>query len=87
VLSPVATMIEAYEAHEMTRLLEELQRPYGRDHGEPVRAGREGTYRQAADGLIFRLSAAEGPMEAEAAARTLFALACREACGGQVAGR
>ena len=71
----------------MTRLLEELQRPYGREHGEPVRAGREGTYRQAADGLIFRLSAAEGPTEAEAAARTLFALACSEARGGEAAGR
>jgi hypothetical protein len=66
----------------MTRLLEELQRPYGREHGELVRAGREGTYRQAADGLIFRLSAAEEPADAEAAARTLFALACREASGG-----
>lgn len=66
----------------MTRLLEELQRPYGREHGELVRAGREGVYRQAADGLIFRLSAAEAPEDAEAAARTLFALACREASGG-----
>jgi hypothetical protein len=65
----------------MTRLLEELQRPYGREHGELVRTGREGTYRQAADGLIVRLSTAEAAGEAEGVARTLFELACRDAGG------
>jgi hypothetical protein len=66
----------------MTRLLEELQRPYGRERGEHVRTGREGTYRQAADGLIVRLSVAEAAGDAEGEARALFELACREARGG-----
>ena len=44
----------------MARLLEELERPYGREHYELIRAGREGIYRQAADGLIIRIAAAEG---------------------------
>jgi hypothetical protein len=65
----------------MTRLLEELARPRGREDCELVRAGRTGTYWQTADGLIVRLSAAETAVEAEAAQRALLALACRDANG------
>jgi hypothetical protein len=65
----------------MARLLEELERPYGRDHLELIRAGREGIYRRAADGLIIRIAAAEGAHEAERIARALLDLACRYAAG------
>ena len=65
----------------MTRLLEEFQRPYGRERGDFVNAGREGTYWQAADGLIVRRAAAENADEAESAARTLFDLAIAHASG------
>lgn len=65
----------------MARLLEELERPYGRDHFELVRAGRDGIYRQAADGLIVRLAAAEAAHEAEGHARELLDLAVRYASG------
>jgi len=65
----------------MTKLLEELERPRGREDSRLVRSGREGTYWQAADGLIVRLTAAETPAEAQAAQRALLALACREAAG------
>ncbi len=65
----------------MTRLLEEFQRPYGRERGELVRAGCEGTYWQAADGLIVRLAAAEAARETEAVARTLLDLAVAYARG------
>ena len=65
----------------MTKTLEELERPRGREDCRLVRAGREGTYWQAADGLIVRLTAAETVAEAEAAQRALLALACREAAG------
>jgi len=47
-----------------------------------VRQGREGTYWQAADGLIVRLAAREGDLDAEATQRELLMLACRDA-GGQ----
>ena len=64
----------------MTRTLLQLERPRGRDDLELVRAGREGTYWQAADGLIVRVAAAEPDRNAEAAAqRVLLALACRDA--------
>ncbi|MEP7180696.1 MAG: hypothetical protein ABI886_00745 [Betaproteobacteria bacterium] len=58
-----------------------------------MRAGRDGTYRQAADGLIVRLAAAEerpaagvgvragADRDAEAVQRELLALACRDAAG------
>jgi len=65
----------------MARLLEELQRPYGRDHYELVRAGREGVYWQAADGLIVRLADAEAVREAHGFARVLLDLAVRYASG------
>ncbi len=66
----------------MARLLEELERPYGREHWQLIRAGREGMYRQAADGLIIRIAAAEAAHQAEGIARALLDLACRYA-GGQ----
>ena len=56
---PGATTSDDKEAHKMARLLEELERPYGRDHFDLIRAGRDGIYRQAADGLIIRIAAAE----------------------------
>jgi hypothetical protein len=65
----------------MARLLEELERPYRRDHLELIRAGRDGIYRRAADGLIIRLAAAECVREAEGVARHLFDLAVRYASG------
>ncbi len=65
----------------MARLLEELERPYGRDHFELIKAGRDGIYRRAADGLIIRIAAAEAVHEAEGVARHLFDLACRYASG------
>jgi hypothetical protein len=65
----------------MARLLEELERPYRRDHLELINAGREGIYRRAADGLIIRIAAAEIAHEAEGIARHLLDLACRYASG------
>lgn len=68
----------------MTRLLEELERPYKRDDAELVRNGRHGTYWQAADGLIVRVAAGESEREVETAAETahraLLMLAVSEAC-------
>ena len=63
----------------MTRTLLELAPPRARDDLELVRDGREGTYWQAADGLIVRVAAAEDARESEAAQRALLALACRDA--------
>jgi hypothetical protein len=67
----------------MTRHLEELARPRARDDLALVRAGREGTYWQAADGLVVRLAAPEAPgvadRDAEAAQRELLTLACHDA--------
>lgn len=65
----------------MTRTLRELLRPRARDDLALVRAGREGTYWQAADGLIVRLATPEADRDAEAAQRELLALACRDAAG------
>ena len=65
----------------MTRTLLELAPPRARDDLELVRDGREGTYWQAADGLIVRVAAAEDAREAAAAQRALLALACRDAAG------
>lgn len=65
----------------MARLLEELERPYGRDHYELIRSAQDGIYRQAADGLIVRIAAAEAAHQAEGIARALFDLACRYASG------
>jgi len=67
----------------MTRVLEELAPPHARDDFEVVRSGREGTYWQAADGLIVRLAAPEADganrHDAEAAQRELLEIACRDA--------
>jgi len=63
----------------MTRSLLDLVRPRARDDLELVRGGREGTYWQAADGLIVRLATPESECDAEAVQRKLFALACRDA--------
>jgi len=65
----------------MARLLEELQRPYGRDHYELVHSGRDGVYWQAADGLIVRLADAEAVHEARGIAQALLDLAVRYASG------
>jgi hypothetical protein len=63
----------------MTRQLEELAPPRVRDDLALVRRGREGTYWQAADGLIVRVAAREAERDAEAAQRELLTLACRDA--------
>ena len=66
----------------MTRHLEELARPRARGDLALVRAGREGTYWQAADGLVVRLAAPEalGVADRDAdAARELLTLACHDA--------
>jgi hypothetical protein len=82
-LLPGASAIDEGEAHEMTRSLHELARPRNRDDLELVHAGREGTYWQAADGLIVRLATPEGncdpERDAETVQRDLLALACRDA--------
>jgi hypothetical protein len=62
-----------------TRHLAELAPPRIRDDLALVRSGREGTYWQAADGLIVRIAAHEGERAAETAQRELLALACRDA--------
>ena len=67
----------------MTKHLEELARPRARDDLALVRAGRDGTYWQAADGLVVRLAAPEAhgvaDRGAEAAQRELLTLACHDA--------
>jgi len=65
----------------MTRTLLELAPPRGRADLELVRDGREGTFWQAADGLIVRVAAVENARDEEAAQRSLLALACRDAAG------
>ena len=63
----------------MTRHLEELAPPRAREGLALVRAGREGTYWQAKDGLIVRVAARERDRDAETAQRELLELACRDA--------
>jgi hypothetical protein len=63
----------------MTSHLEGLAPPRVRDDLALVRAGRDGTYWQAADGLIVRVAAREAEPGAEAAQRALLMLACRDA--------
>jgi hypothetical protein len=63
----------------MTRQLEALAPPRVRDDLALVRRGREGTYWQAADGLIVRVAAREAERDAEATQRELLMLACRDA--------
>ena len=65
----------------MTRHLEELAPPRAREGLALVRAGREGTYWQAKDGLIVRVAARERDRDAETAHRELLELACRDAAG------
>ena len=69
----------------MTRHLAELARPRARNDLALVRAGREGTYWQAADGLVVRLAAPEAlgvaERDAEATQRELLSLACHDATG------
>jgi len=62
-------------------LLEGLRRPYGREHWELVKAGREGSYWQAADGLIVRLAIAESVHQADNLGRLLLDLAVQYAAG------
>jgi hypothetical protein len=68
----------------MAGILEELRRPYGREHWELVKSGRDGSYWQAADGLIVRLAVAECVHQADNAvgvARALLDLAVQYASG------
>ena len=69
----------------MTYDLRDIAGTRRRDEGHLVRAGQDGTYRQAADGLIVRVAAAEQRQEeaekSEATQRALLALACRDAAG------
>jgi hypothetical protein len=65
----------------MTRHLQDLEPPRARGDLALVRAGREGTYWQAADGLIVRVAAREGERDPETAQRELLTLACRDANG------
>ena len=67
----------------MTRTILELAPPRPRDDLELVRDGCEGTYWQAADGLIVRVAAAETLRDEEAAQRALLTLACRDATAQQ----
>ena len=70
-------------ASEESELLEGFRRPYGREHWELVKSSREGSYWQAADGLIVRLaeSEAESVHQADSLGRLLLDLAVRYAAG------
>lgn len=65
----------------MTRNLQVPIAPRTRDDLALVRAGREGTYWQAPDGLLVRLAAADTDRDAEVAQRELLTLACHDAVG------
>jgi hypothetical protein len=80
-LLPDASDSEKNEAQKMTRILQELLRPRARDDLALVCAGREGTYWQAADGLIVRLATPETDRDAESVQRELLTLACHDAVG------
>jgi hypothetical protein len=65
-------------------LLEELRRPYGREHWQLIKGARQGTYWQAADGLIVRLAVGECVHQADHVvnvARALLDLAVQYATG------
>lgn len=62
-------------------ILERLRRPYGREHWELVKSGRDGSYWQAADGLIVRLAVAESVHQADHLGRLLLDLAVQYAAG------
>jgi len=74
-------MIDGYEAHKMAHLMETLRRPCGREYWELIRSGKDGSYWQAADGLIVRLCVAEAAHEADVVARHLLELAVQYASG------
>ena len=78
---PEVTTIDGYEAHKMARILERLRRPYGREYWELIRSGKEGSYWQAADGLIVRLAVAESVHQADSLGRLLLDLAVQYAAG------
>ncbi|HEY5307236.1 MAG TPA: hypothetical protein VIK97_01880 [Casimicrobiaceae bacterium] len=63
----------------MTTLWEGLERPHERGLGQPLRRGRDGTFRQAADGLIVRVAAAESVADVRQQHRALLDLAVRDA--------
>ena len=65
----------------MARILERLRRPYGREYWELIRSGKEGSYWQAADGLIVRLAEAESVHQADSLGRLLLDLAVQYAAG------
>lgn len=68
----------------MAGILEELRRPYGREHWQLIKSGKEGSYWQAADGLIVRLAVAECVHQADnvvGVARGLLHLAVQYASG------
>jgi hypothetical protein len=65
----------------MASILERIRRPYGREYWELIRSGKEGSYWQAADGLIVRLCVAEAAHEADVVARHLLELAVQYASG------
>lgn len=62
-------------------ILEELRRPYGREHWELIKGNRDGSYWQAADGLIVRLAVAESVHQADNVGRLLLDLAVQYAAG------
>ena len=62
-------------------ILEELRRPYGREHWELVKSSRDGAYWQKADGLIVRLAVAESVHQADSLGRLLLDLAVQYAAG------
>jgi hypothetical protein len=65
----------------MAKILDAVRRPYGLEHWQLIKSGREGVYWQAADGLIVRLAAAEAAREADGVARALLDLAIQYASG------
>lgn len=65
----------------MANILERIRRPYGREYWELIRSGKEGSYWQAADGLIVRLCVAEAVHEADKVGRALLDLAVQYASG------
>jgi len=65
----------------MANILERIRRPYGREYWELIRSGKEGSYWQAADGIIVRLCVAEVVYEADVVGRKLLELAIQYAAG------
>jgi len=65
----------------MASILERIRAPYGREYWELIRSGRDGSYWQAADGIIVRLCVAESVREVDGVARGLLELAVQYASG------